>query len=721
MKQIFPRMSRGIPTSNNEKDESINQQNPLEKTAVVLTDDNSNLREIAENETENEMDLNDEAVPPNCGIIIHLQSNLNDDEEGGGKVSVKVVPDKHYPNIHPNCYAPASLTDVRLLKGGGSGTAVFHGYDEELHSMVLKHGGAKDTNEVFSLVTISRQLYLRSHRQSASDDGRRDAVSAAKDMEKRIPEFVMVYISPNHVRDRAVELWAQMRGSDMFTEKRSLNYIPSIRDLDESSALGSNRSIEPEGENCGAADDQTPSSPLRPRRSLPEGSVPEQSPKQRPRMSREHRSSLAGVRDTLRSRRLSLVRGNRFSIDVKNGQVSFAFPGLQPDGSISLASANDSRAEVDGPHMILEKFAETLAIQQEKNKWKVSLAQKTIGGKNAENGAVVYTSGKLQGELLTELINEFCEVMNDLKVLTLPEEKGGLESVKRELEQLRESRDVSSVSKMTDSFVGSAIKKNFAPGVGRFASLRKFGKNFRAISSETNELWLTENEEIPTKYLGLILEEKVAPSSVFQDPPFRECALDIVEGSWLETIEQAVSMETPSAVEQIWSCGLSDAGLHNTFISMDRGLELFDLGEPRLMSQPSFLTKFLMSFFHTFGMEEANDHTWVNRFLIAGDKVCLTKETAEKIPYAYEAFDTASDQLIKVVLEGDEKVKLLLVRYVVLQLLSDASFCLARWEMKGGGSERYGARACDCLEKWLWRSLWDVYIASHVSSKFGLK
>jgi len=158
--------------------------------------------------------------------------------------------------------------------------------------------------------------------------------------------------------------------------------------------------------------------------------------------------------------------------------------------------------------------------------------------------------------------------------------------------------------------------------------------------------------------------------------------------------------------------------LHNTFLSEERGLEIFDLGEPTLEPRPGFLTKFLMSFWHTLGMESDGKGSWKVRFLVVrkdGDEcLSLTAETKEKIPYIRQVFTETVDHFIENIFNGDEHVRRLLLKYVVLQLLSDSSFCLRRWESKGGGAERYGDRLEYPMEKWLWRSLWDQYIACYV-------
>lgn len=158
--------------------------------------------------------------------------------------------------------------------------------------------------------------------------------------------------------------------------------------------------------------------------------------------------------------------------------------------------------------------------------------------------------------------------------------------------------------------------------------------------------------------------------------------------------------------------------VHNLFLD-DSKLWLFDLGPPAIQPVPAFLTKFLMSFFHCLGMEdvqaeaESTQQDWVRRFNVDDNKLRLTSDTEEIMVKVYEAFDFVLGRFDDEIFDGEQAVRDLTVRYVVLQLLSDASFCLERWQSKGGGSDREGNHH-QRLEKWLWRSLWDLHIASDV-------
>jgi hypothetical protein len=388
---------------------------------------------------------------------------------------------------------------------------------------------------------------------------------------------------------------------------------------------------------------------------------------------------------------------------------------------------------------------------------------------------------------------DFCEVMEDLSILTYPQERGG-QRLRRILQAVEELKAASKhvdengnvdyfydnnfhcVSTELDCFVGSSIVKNFNPYDGRFVKLREFAGDLlddhildtptddtysRRLSSEEENMIrevsesfgscgspnyiFSERDRIPARFLAILLfsdefdkvlseelqvGDMVGINHVFADPPSERCALDEIEHrGWYSILEHATSFAydknlspgaKSAALDCIWTCGLTDAGLHNTFITQDRGLELFDLGEPRLEPQPAFLTKFLMSFFHTAGMEEDENSsdTWVCRFRVVnhnGEQLLeLKEETKVMIPYLHEAFSFTLDYFIENIFYGNQNVRTLLVKFVVLQLLSDSSFCISRWEAKGGGTERYGEKLKQPLEKWLWRSLWDQYIACYV-------
>jgi len=335
----------------------------------------------------------------------------------------------------------------------------------------------------------------------------------------------------------------------------------------------------------------------------------------------------------------------------------------------------------------------------------------------------------------------------------------------------------SEVSSLADDFVGKAIKKNFDPIGGALCSKRKgrrgargarIGKASRfvmlrqfGIDLRQGNIHLKPNEIIPAKHLehlfynamgtangGLdgwredngssnnngevynskrhtVLEDTFnmhyrddsnhgnSCSSDDYNHPIFASGLD----QWQSLLCLAVSMKHPNATKRIWNCGLSDGGLHNMFLSEDN-IWLFDLGEPSLEPIPAFLTKFLMSFFHTLGMEEDEKGDWVVRFeQDDSGKLQLTQQTKDILPRVMEAFNITMDRLINELFGGEEEVRLLLLRYVITQLISDAGFCIEKWRTKGGGDESRSDHQY-YLEKWLWRALWDVYASEEIRRRY---
>ena len=561
--------------------------------------------------------------------------------ESDNTAAITCEEEKAYPSVHPNCRAPRSLTDVSSLKGGGSGTAVFHGNHPRYKSIVMKHGGAKDVGEVLSLVEIARELLLRGGNSFLRD---------------RLPRFVGVFISPFHLRDRATELWNTLRGSAIH------RLLQRVRD----------------GESDSSESNQEPS------------------------MADVARKALAAKRNR---RDIQIEIGSVFWIEVVFRKVIFH---LEHDsiehGSILQGSS------------VFTKLKQDLMETMEQNFWKVTLAQEAIGDQKSINGATILVQGRLTGNLLCVLLHEFTCVVRSLQQLTQEAERNSFYELNEAIETIKNnSITIETVSKKLNSFVGSAIHKNY----GRKGRLRRLRWYSEWLSSD--EVLLQPSEVVPAKSLAILLAPCADFGSVFPDAEFSSVALDTFENAWIHILREATVLlaNNKDAVECLWTCGLTDAGLHNTFLSENRGLELFDLGNPSLVSKPGFLTKFLMSFFHTMGMEDDPVTGWAVRF--EGEATLKpTQSTLDRIPYLFETFSSTVHHFVDELFSGDERVISLLVKYVVLQLLSDASFCLDRWTQKGGGRKKFGSREKEDLSKWLWRSLWDIYIASIVSHHYNV-
>lgn len=593
-------------------------------------------------------------APNDYGLIITFDSESS-------TCLIQFVPDQHLETIHPNAYGPADLNDLEVLGGGGSGVRVFRGHHPQFGPIVMKHGGYKDTKELFALATIAEEL-------------RRRNPKARADMKWRIPEYRMLYISPCHLRDTPHELWSLLskaRGFISHSEKSDHSNRSNHTMSDASCHTLDSHDMEGYGtERRNGRDIHLYTS-----------------------------SSDSDVHVTINSVRLKIALGSDDMVEQDDVSLSFQY----------------------GDYHTMKTFLDKLLALQKKRMWKFTQAQKSIGKTSAKTGMKYLSTGTLRGDILETLIHEYVHVIRNLQQLTLPGEEGGVDNVREEVKIVQNDCYMRpfDISDEADAFVGFAIKKNYHPDTGRFFKLRRFGKDFRAKS-----ITLTSEEKTPGRLLGIILKPGAKMSDAFKDSPDGvPTALD-TKGfkldTWRVLLRDAVNLQSSGAVKRVWSGGIADGGLHNLFLCSNK-MWLFDLGEPCLQPLPAFLTKFLFSFFHGLGMVDDSKAAgcWVNRF-VPGKKLALTEETKILTAKAYAAFKVTVDRLLELLFDGEEAVRGLLVNYVTLQLLSDAGFCLERWVIKGGGKTRQDNHHKH-LEQWLWRALWDVYIASDLNTSRRLR
>uniref|UniRef100_A0A7S2XL92 Uncharacterized protein n=1 Tax=Attheya septentrionalis TaxID=420275 RepID=A0A7S2XL92_9STRA len=642
------------------------------------------------------------------------------------------VKDRALPEINPNAHVPAALTSEKLLHGGGSGVTVFSGIltspclsESREQNIVMKHGGPKDMGELFALATIARQLVIRSSRSGELNDV---IVTSAHAMKARIPDFRMIYISPHHLVDRGAKLWHNLRST--------FKAISLLRDHDNTLKFYHSDSVDSitsswDNSSHISSDSATDST----RTDSINSNVVNK--------NRERSIHITTPRK-VSARNTSEVKVNKERMDIQ----------FHPDSKRVIDQ--DGQAWVhyggDGYEMFKSIVFQLQALQKD-HFWKFTLGQRTIGeGSHPTTGSSLLTDGKLHGALLQTLITEFERVIRDLQFLTLEEEMNEpLQRVQMDLRHWEQQSIAASdgkelalehVSVSMDAFVGFAIHKNFDPKRGRFQRLRKMGCKFRHCCGESmadtcndmeeEGLLLTEEEIAPANLLGDLLKPGCLIRNLFvvdTDESSDATALDAISDSWRDILYHAAfEVKGPAATSCIWTCGLTDAGLHNLFLS-PTNLSLFDLGTPSLQPIPAFLTKFLMSFFHALGMQDypvdedgTNRNDWVKRFEAVPDdseKFRLTAETAVLLVKSYDAFKITLDRFILSMFDGEQAVRSLLIKYVILQLISDAAFCLERWEMKGGGSKKLQGvpHQQHGLERWLWRALWDLYVASDIHTQ----
>lgn len=549
----------------------------------------------------------------------------------------------------------------------------------------MKHGGYSDLEELFALATISEDLRYRGELNNCR--------ACAIDMQQCLPEFSAIYISPFHISKQTSE--EEVMRSVLFIKKWSFDDLPkSPTGSPNTSSFG--KWILNDGVSLKMCEDKA---------------------------ATELKFNL-DTESEKQNLTVALPKHSYRSINLHTISCSL---------SAKETTTVKSRS-VSNFYQTLKAVEEELLPIMKDRAMNITLGQKAIGGNNPKSGNQWLYEGLLKDRLLETLITKFIQVIHKLKTLTLEEEKDVFHEVQREVELLLSGqKEVEEISATTNTFVGKHILKNFHPTKGRLRFLSLTCSNFRLydpISSLAAGLSLAPMEILPAKHLGNLVRPGALMSDIFVDSPDEEALfLQDSEEYWRSILRAAVLDGTlPTAgKDRLWNSGLSDAGIHNLFVD-ENDLFFFDLGKPELQSLPGFLTKFLFSFFHTLGMQEDNSDDeddinteWKCRFVVRGSKLALSQETIDLLPKAYDAFEKCLDRLVSELL--NDNIRWLLLQYVTLQLLSDASFCLQRWEFEGGGSYSNGIRRKrkHTGEKWLWRALWDVYMAYDINTHESMK
>ena len=483
------------------------------------------------------------------------------------------------------------------------------------------------------------------------------APDGAENLRSRIPRFAGVFISPAAFRTRSEELWSSLRNT----------------------ILRWNEAL-PRGDEDGVA-------------------LHKSSPLPRPVSHQD----LAGEQ----YRRIKLLEGAT-DVDVLRREVRIYVE--------KMTRHPENREQVLCDYETIKQLVQILVRLQAKHMWKFSVAQVAIGGATPRTGSSLLTSGELRGDTLNDLLDQFIGILRSLREVTSLEEKEAVEKVREEVESMPEDIIPEDLSPLSDTFVGSAIVKNWHSEKGRY----KVARDLAPGLCGEGDIILTAEEELPANALGKLLWGlRGTMCHVFAVVPSHDAPFYQMHIVWKELLRDASNLKGKAAIECVWTCGLTDAGLHNMFFSGGR-LWLFDLGKPNYQPLPAFLTKFLMSFFHALGMEDTPDgSSWVNRFKVSeiGGMLELTERTKELLPIAHEAYTLTLDRLVDEIFEGEEAVRGLMIKYTILQLLSDASFCVQKWQIKGGGSRSYDNHHSG-LEKWLWRALWDIFVATDVCNTY---
>ena len=626
------------------------------------------------------------------------------------RIQLQLCADENYDDIHPHVYAPKVMNNgsMHSLGGGGSGVAVFEGTHPQLGQLVMKHGGYKDLKELFALATIDEDLRRRGVLTNN--------MGAAIDMQRRTPEFSMLYISPFHIVEKSIDLKGTLQDITSYWKvPKSNNKNINLNNQ--------NKKDESEPQNLTSTSTSTSSTkttaktttPLKSSTMSDQPSTPFSLGSPRPRkyssrvnLDQEHCIN-GGMSIRLYESTQTIAQhpngqnGNdnnndnphnedeiRLILDTESHYRSLALVLPKDSCEFNKSDGNNNKSVIVNldPYTSLKSIVKDLMPIMQDRLFKFTLAQRKIGGRNPKRGNQWLYEGKLKGPVLQNLVTQFIQVVRELQALTLPEEVDVVNYIREEVFQFENSgiyQSCAELSPTADAFVGNCIVKNFHPMKGRSKLLREISKKFRE-----DTLFLTDEERLPAKHLGGVLHAGALMSDTFHNAPMEPTVLQPQQHFWRNILARAVdSRDTMSstALTRIWTCGMTDAGIHNLFVG-ESDLYFFDLGEPQLQSVPGFLTKFLFSFFHTLGMEEDSNHNWIRRFEPIGNKLALTQDTIELLPKAKDAFEECLDRLVLEVLDDDDDIRWLLLQYVTLQLMSDTAFCLQRWETKGGGRPR---------------------------------
>eukprot|EP00929_Paragymnodinium_shiwhaense_P069709 TRINITY_DN35170_c0_g1_i1.p1 TRINITY_DN35170_c0_g1~~TRINITY_DN35170_c0_g1_i1.p1 ORF type:complete len:773 (-),score=203.65 TRINITY_DN35170_c0_g1_i1:187-2421(-) len=372
------------------------------------------------------------------------------------------------------------------------------------------------------------------------------------------------------------------------------------------------------------------------------------------------------------------------------------------------------------------------------NGLRFALVRDAVGDTEAQLGAKLAVTGQLKDDGLKTILESYKQLMADLTVMT-GEQTEYAGEVKLELEGIRKEEPFRYITSGSDAYCGLLINKNWNADTGLFNSANVIGQLFGGSRCGK----FNSHEMQPARYLTQLLQPDAALELTFEglsgDTPlniFRD------KKEAYKLMEDATEVGD-NAKKRVWSAGVMEATLNTLVVNPKRKkMWFYEVTKPVKVSQPAFVARLLASFWTTLGMEEAKCGSWVNRFKtpdLVGQSVLdppnealqLTHESKQLTDLMGRAFKEALMFFQKEVFDNDAKVCALLVKYTVVEILSDASYVLTKWRELRKSDKNPNSRKNKLANlvkasleetgvmhaQWLWRSLWDFYIAGDIMNR----
>eukprot|EP00929_Paragymnodinium_shiwhaense_P009663 TRINITY_DN113916_c0_g1_i1.p1 TRINITY_DN113916_c0_g1~~TRINITY_DN113916_c0_g1_i1.p1 ORF type:complete len:723 (+),score=210.83 TRINITY_DN113916_c0_g1_i1:51-2219(+) len=393
-----------------------------------------------------------------------------------------------------------------------------------------------------------------------------------------------------------------------------------------------------------------------------------------------------------------------------------------------------SPGQSDNGYNALKNLMFGLVETQKTYALKFAVGRTKVGDAHAKSAGRMLSEGELNADSpgLSALVSSYMEVIKDLQALTSKKEKKLPRSINGDIAGLKTREEFLAVMPETDAYSGHNINKNYDPNTGRLPFADVFGSELRA-----GMICVSQSELKPAVYLAHLLQMDTSLEMIFSKLAGKTALNVYSEPNVLQGMLRQALEVNGAGRDRMWNAGIGDGSIHNVILSTaSKKIWFYDMGKPYIVSGPAFAAKFLSSFFIDIGMEAGDGGVWLNRFhepkgtyktvlQPPSEPLNLTAKGELALMRANASFSQALSTFTKDVFGDESAVCELMVRYVILDILSDASFVLARWKQKKTGTDgslspcKLGGKLAktdkECNAQWLWRALFNYYVASSVA------